>query len=478
MEAHLNQFQTDKSPRRRLKAQKIITTVIFLFCAFAFSAASGQSYYYFVSEIPSGGGKLTYKTLLTIAPDGTASARIQYNAGISQQLYLYDLDLIDSVKAEDATNRRFLICRAAPIPLLDNDSANFFEPRFIFKKSIDSSGTFYEPAGVEIKNNDGKWIAVNTTETREKTFEELKNDEPFVSAFYFESDAVYKYLYNDRVRSTIAPRKEKMFLITVANTNDETVGKSAAVDLNNVDKLFNQIASNLGITNVVSVKIYGDGYSKSAVEGALSKLKEQNPSPSDIIIFYYSGHGFRVPGDVSAYSNLSFRTASDRKKNEVGDFLPLEQIYNTLMALKPRVCMVFGDCCNADIYQNPIFGSDVITPKGGGTLGTFNTETAKKLFFPTIPISLLIGSVQKGHLSVGNPTIGGYFTYFFTAELQKNLWGYYSTNPFNVASQSNGAWLQMLVEARKNTYRKSLTKQCGVTENDRCIQNAEIKITP
>ncbi|MGY3054320.1 hypothetical protein ACVWYG_002527 [Pedobacter sp. UYEF25] len=456
----------------------MICVAIFLFCAFAFSNANGQSYYYFVNEIPVGNSTIIYKTLLTLELDGTASARVQYNAGKKQQLYLYELNLIDSLSQPDPTNRRFLMCKAVSIPLLAKDSTNYFEPRFIFEKTKDSSGTFYEPAGVEIKNNDGKWIAVITSENKEKSFEELKNDEPFVSAFYFESDAVYKYLYNDRVRSTIAPRKEKMFLIAVANTNDETVGKSAAVDLNNVNKLFNQIASNLGIINVLSVKIYGNGYSKSAVEGALSKLKEQNPSPSDIIIFYYSGHGFRVPGDVSAYANLSFRTASDRKKNEVGDFLPLEQIYNTLMALKPRVCMVFGDCCNADIYQNPVFGSDVITPKGGGTLGTFNTETAKKLFLPTVPISLLIGSVQKGHLSVGNPTIGGYFTYFFTAELQKNLWGYYSTNPFNVSSQSNGAWLQMLVEARKNTYRKSITKQCGVTENDRCIQNAEIKITP
>ena len=462
-----------------LKTRNAIAIALMAFSVFFCSTLMAQSYFYYVNEVPtSGGGTVIYKTLLSLEVDGSATARIQYNAGTELHLYLYQLNLTDSLANIEGKGRRFLMCKTPPLPLIDKDSVNFFEPRFLFKKTSDSGVNNYQPDGVEIKNATGNWVVAKLTESKEKSFAELQEDEPFVSAFYFDSDVFYKYLFNDKLRSVISARPEKMFLITVANTNDETVGKSVAIDLKNWTILFTKIAANLGINKVISIKIYGDDYTKLGLQNALKKLETQNPASSDIIIFYYSGHGFRMPGDVSPYANISFRTPENRKKNVVGDFMPLEDVYNNLMALKTKVCMVFGDCCNADIYQNPVFGSDVNGGKGGGTLGYFNVEEAKKLFLPTMPLSLLVGSVEKGHLSIGNTSMGGYFTYFLTAALQKNLWGYYSHDPFNLASPTVATWMRILLEARQNTYRKSLSIQCGATENDRCVQKAEIKVTP
>jgi hypothetical protein len=458
------------------KRKVIIVSAILAFC-FGFSfLASAQTYYYFENETPIHAG-VVYKTLLSLEADGSATARIQYTAGPDHTLYLYQLNLTDSVLVQNADDKRYLMCKSQPVPLVGYDGANFLQPRFIFKKVIDTSSYYYVPAGIEVMDSTGKWIAVTTTQSKEKTYEELQHNEPFVSSFYFETDAFYQYLFNDKVRSTVTSRPEKMFLITVANTNDETIGKSAAVDLQNVNTLFSSIALNIGITKIIPLQISGTGYSKLAVLAALKALAAQKPSGSDIIIFYFSGHGFRLPGDVSAYPNLSFRTPENRKDNVVGDYIPLEEVYNQLMALNPRVCMVFGDCCNASIYENPVFGTDVLKPKGGGTLGDFNVETAKKLFLPTVPLSMLVGSVQKGHLSVGNTSLGGYFTHFFTAELEKNLWGYYSGALLNFGGASNAIWMRILLAARENTYWKAKAKQCGATENDRCIQQAEIKIS-
>lgn len=454
----------------------IIVTSILAFC-FGFSfLASAQSYYYFENETPIKGGVI-YKTLLSLEADGSATARVQYNAGPDHKLYLYQLNLTDSVWGQNTDDKRYLMSKSPPVALLDNDVANFLQPRFIFKKIADTSSYYYVPAGIEVMDSTGKWIAVTTIQSQEKTYEELQHNEPFVSSFYFDSDAFYQYLFNDKVRSIVSSRPEKMFLITVANTNDETIGKSATVDLQNVNTLFSGIALNIGITKIIPLQISGSGYSKHAVLAALKALAAQKPSSSDIIIFYFSGHGFRLPGDVSAYPNLSFRTPENRKDNVVGDYIPLEEVYNQLMALKPRVCMVFGDCCNASIYENPVFGTDVIKPKGAGTLGDFNVETAKKLFLPPEPIAMLVGSVQKGHLSVGNTSLGGYFTHFFTAELEKNLWGYYSGALLNFDGASNSVWLRILLAAREDTYWKAKAKQCGTTENDRCIQQAEIRIS-
>jgi len=109
-------------------------------------------------------------------------------------------------------------------------------------------------------------------------------------------------------------------------------------------------------------------------------------------------------------------------------------------------------------------------------LGYFNMESAKKLFLPAMPLSIIVSSVEKDHLSVGNPDIGGYYTHFLTAELEKNIWGFYSSSLLLFGGQSNASWLKILLEARKNTYWKAKAKQCGKTTNDRCIQQAEISV--
>ncbi|MEJ7674859.1 MAG: hypothetical protein WKF59_19720 [Chitinophagaceae bacterium] len=98
-------------------------------------------------------------------------------------------------------------------------------------------------------------------------------------------------------------------------------------------------------------------------------------------------------------------------------------------------------------------------------------------FFPPTPLAIIIGSVKQGHLSVGHPEIGGYYTHFFITELEKNLWGY-SSFQFPGGGKTNVSWLRMLLTARQNTYWKSKAKQCGKTENDRCIQEAEIDVNP
>jgi hypothetical protein len=458
------------------KAMRLLCLIVF--CTFPFSSKS-QSYYYFVNEIATKSGTtLSYKTLLTLQPDGSATARVQYNAGADNKLFLYQLSLSDSSVSITDTAQRFIIPNAEPLPLLEKDPATFFIPRFIFKKKYDSAGYYYDPSSVEVKMDDGKWQPVKTISAQQKTYDELRSDEPFVSSFYFETDGFYSYLFGDKTRSTPPPRPEKMYLILVGNTNDEEIGNSVKTDLQNVSGLFTKLAGDLGIRTVIPLSISGNDYSKLALQGALATLERAKPSPIDIVIFYYSGHGFRLPGDKSAYPKISFRTPKNRIDNVVGDYMALEDVYERIAALKPKVCIVLGDCCNANISDNPIFAATVFKQKGGGTLGDFNMDAGKKLFFPALPLSMIVGSVAEGHLSLGNPDMGGYFTHFFTAALEKNLWGYYSNNIFNAGTAGKSLWLQLLVAARTNTYWQAKSIQCGTTANDRCIQQAVIKIDP
>ena len=455
--------------------------IIFLSIALCFcQAITAQSYYYFVYEAPAlHGVSHSYKSFVTLEADGTATARIQYNSGKDNKLYLYDISLKDSTIGSVDSNLKYLMPYKEAKPLVDEDPSGILIPRFIFKKDYDSSGYYYTPDLVEVKDASGNWQATKVSTHQQKSFEELRNDESFISSFYFKSEAFYGYVFEQNSRAIPPPRTEKMYLILVANTNDETVGVSAATDFKNVSKLFSTLAGDLGISQFIPTYIFGNAYSKQAVEAALDKLAAMKPSSKDIVIFYFSGHGFRLKEDVSKYPRMSYRTASNKANSEVGENIPLEDVYKRILGLKPGVTMVLGDCCNADIYSNPVLGSDMIRPKGGGVLGNFSLENGKKLFFPPEPISIIIGSVQKGHLSVGNPDTGGYFTQYFTSELEKNLWGYFSGNLFMSSSEKgNTAWRSISIAAAKNTYWKSKAKQCGATPNDRCIQEAEISVNP
>jgi hypothetical protein len=462
----------------RFVRKMILLRLLFVFAASGFSfTAHSQAYYFFVNEISVPGGEAyTYKTLLVLNTDGSAVARIQYNIPGSKELYLYELNLIDS-SIDNISSNKYLMCRNAPVLLAGAVDPGFLVPRFVFQKKYDSSGYYYEPFAMEIKLAGNSWHLTKMNTSEQKTLENLKENEPLVESFYFETDEFYRYVFEKRPRAIPEVRTEQMFLIVVANTNDETVGKGAKADLANISQLYTTLARDLGIKTVFTTYIFGDAYNKTAVEKALEKLKEQKPRSTDIIIFHYSGHGFRLPGDVSLYARMSFRTSENRIKKEVGDNMSLEEVYNRIKALNSKVCIVSGDCCNANIYENPAFGSEMLKPKGGGILGEFNLTNAKKLFLPPAPVSMIIGSVKKDHLAVVHPETGGYFTSYFTAELEKNLWGFFYRSLFTGA-QSNSSWLRIIVDASNNTYWKSIRKQCGKTENDRCIQRAEFELSP
>lgn len=449
-----------------------------LLLSFTIGTLNAQTSYYIVYEngISSPNTKI-FRSLITLQPGGTAVARIQYNNGPNNTLFLYEQALIDSSIEVNGVITKYLLPSGAPVPLIESDSAGFAVPRFVFTKQYDSAGYYYEPSGVELNSNNDNWITGLVTQNEQKNYEDLRLNEPFVSAFYFESDAFYQYIFNETTSKDVPiARKEKMYLIVVANTLDATVGKSAETDLENVSTLFNNLASNLGISTVIPLYISGNRYSKAAVEAGLLALESQKPAPIDIVVFYFSGHGFRLEGDNSRYPRMSFRTARNKANKEIGDNMPLEDVYKRINALKPGVSLVMGDCCNADIYENPVLGTDVIRSRGGGSLGSFNIEAARKLFLPPAPLSIIVGSVKKNHLSLGHPDIGGYYTHFFLSELEKNIWGFYSNTFLSFGGQSNAAWLKILLEARKNTYWKAKAIQCGKTSNDRCLQEAEIDV--
>ncbi len=88
--------------------------------------------------------------------------------------------------------------------------------------------------------------------------------------------------------------------------------------------------------------IAGNDYNKNNVENTIASLQ---PSQNDIVVFYYSGHGFSKK-DNRQYPYLELSSKSFQSLEEHS--LNIEDIYNNLKRKNAHVTLVISDCCNDD----------------------------------------------------------------------------------------------------------------------------------
>lgn len=72
--------------------------------------------------------------------------------------------------------------------------------------------------------------------------------------------------------------------------------------------------------------------------GILSYLDSKNFDASDIVIFYFTGHGFRTKEKQSKWPNLYFT-----KSNTC---MELDEIVERLSQKNPQFALIIADCCN------------------------------------------------------------------------------------------------------------------------------------
>jgi len=429
-----------------------------------------QSYFYFENKISlPNDSSLTCYTLLTLQSNGSAVARIRYIEPASGEPRLIQVNLLDSADARGDIHfqEQYLIQDGKPMPIAettmaDTSNSGFNSLRFIFKKQTDGKEDFYVPDAILYKNASGSWQKSEMLVNLQVSDTELKEQAEFLNRFYKKTEEFYKYIVErpPYFRSPVK-RREKLYLIAVANTLDVKIGITAKADIANVVNTFTQMAQDLNMDILVQ-KIMDNAFGKQSVELALAKLR---PSPVDIVVFYFSGHGFRYSEDQSSYPRISLRigTAPDLAKNN----LSLESVYKTLLQKKAKVTLVLSDCCNDDIGSLVPSGSGRIVVKAPiGLKPALNMSVCTQLFFPAKPTSIIIGSAEKNQLAAGNPVLGGYFTNVFTAELRKAL--------YSVAASDS--WRRVLASTKKQASWESLRAECA--PQVRCVQSAKIEVIP
>ena len=201
-------------------------------------------------------------------------------------------------------------------------------------------------------NDADSWY--KTDQFAEIALSEMNPD--FVSQFYGENEPEYKMMLQgiqtvtqqNTYTSQVTPGTggSTMHLMVVANTDVRDIGSACETDLRRIRSEFGGIAKVLGMTLNEQI-IAGTNYGKRTMDQVLETL---NPEDNDVVVFVYTGHGFRFKNQPDEYPclDLSSSAYDDAEEN----FMALSDVFRTIVKKQARLNIVLSDCCNSEIDMN------------------------------------------------------------------------------------------------------------------------------
>lgn len=380
---------------------------------------------------------------LVIWNDGSAELRTTFRDSRGL-VYLFRSGLSDTSMTYG--RERFLSPSGAPVVMMGEMSGHV--PFRVKLELVLAEGDYYfRPVGMELLR-EYTWIDIRSFTAYESSLNDLAKQPDLLRKFYSEADPFYVFLMDRRSRGPFQARNARLILIMVANTLDHNVGESSARDMKNFTSLLTSFAEDTR-TLMRSIVISDKDFRKDKVLHVLDTLKT---AQEDILLFYYTGHGFRYSDDTSKYPRFTMRydTTLDYRTNN----LRMEQdIFSKIAALRCKVKLIIADCCNTDIGVNaPVGGLPLQgTMQSKRAFSTMlNRRNADRLFFPVSPLTLLISSTGIDQKASGNPVLGGFFTSSLVAELKSALYG-----PI-----PDLTWEYVFAQAKKKATYLALSSDC------------------
>lgn len=187
---------------------------------------------------------------------------------------------------------------------------------------------------------------------------------------------------------------------TVSNISEIT-----RPDLKNIQQELKTIAKHTKAT--LKEKIFsGSNFKKDVLIDYLNELKVES---SDVVFFYFSGHGYRTMEKTNAWPFLAFELYKSG--------IDLQWIADTIWTKKPQFALVMSDCCNnyAERGFNPpqkkvLFNLHRIPPYYQGYDQLFSKAKG----------CVVMSSCSAGQYSYGG-NFGGIFTTCFLASMNKEI---------------------------------------------------------
>ncbi len=286
-----------------------------------------------------------------------------------------------------------------------------------------------------------------------------------------ESFSEKKKLFVEKISQSEEVVRTKFILIIVANTLDPTIGKGCAEDINSVRHMFEKLSVEMNF-NFIELIVQGEDYGKENILGAIDILM---PGNNDIVVFYYSGHGFSYENDAAKkYPQIDLRPhpASDKIDVINAHTENLSDLFELIKRKGARLNIVIGDCCNSIIEFKRNFkgGIPALWDEEKEPV-VINKETCAVLFCHHTT-SILVASACKGEYAISDDKLGSIFTYNFSKNLKMLM--------KNDVDKSAGLpWSKLLEETKDKTLHLSKTYDIGngVAGNQKAIYNIESRET-
>lgn len=451
-----------------------------LCCGLFHGSASAQSVYHFRYRINQEGDSLQYRAFLLRNDDGSGMIRVRYSPGKGREDILVESGIEEYYPPgkNGLPDTSLLYIRTINPSFIMTDGKEVFNPHlFVFR--YQSGSGYFEPDAVISERSGNPYPG---SEFRWEFYDRTALTREFVSVFFNTDDEFYINLFRPLTRGlSPAEKKVKMHLLIVADTLDKKLGKAIILDVKKIMETFEGISKFLGI-RFLPVIVQGKNYGKTGVQIALAKLRTA-VSPDDIVIFYYSGHGFRIPERPGKYPNLKLknviaaRPANFRMDNDsliwvkkerdlnINQTMNLEEIFKTIRKMGARFNLVIGDCCNDDIFSVNIEGRKPSNTKGSGI--EWDEANIRSLFLNKTPLSVIATAAKEGQRAAAKNGFGSFFTEF----LKKSIESHCSRIRANVS------WDLVLTQAKIKTSQHLMNtcKEPKTAENG-CVQNPDSNI--
>jgi hypothetical protein len=449
----------------------LLLCIALIFCFSAYSITIYQINYEFknLPEFPK------YTAFLVRYGNGTGFMRVKYSNKANTETYVVHMEFIEvegRSKIDGLPHLTLQFKGKSPKYIINSTGTKEEYNPDVLWFSKEANDKNFKPWGVTSQNVDGsfeygKILDVKVINTADLT-------KTFVKNFFLENESFYTNLFKPQTSEVVTnlpppPVKTnpgntnptnttttvlpaKLHFICVAATNDPRIGYSVQKDVMNISSQIRDVATflNLGLNYV---EVSGAKFGKAGVESAIANLK---PAANDIVIFYYSGHGYSAEGKAEEqYPQFDLRQS--RFDDILVATLNASDVLSKIKAKSARLNLVITDCCNSNL--------GLLKPEGKNyALTTKSLMSWEKSFcydlFMKSKGSIIATAAKKGQYAYGNTDVGGYFTSNLITAMEKYLSKFQTSTP---------TWQQIISEAQTSTVTLSLSNMC--TANTSCRQD-------
>jgi hypothetical protein len=431
---------------------KLLSLFIVCLCITGFYNSSKAQSLYEIKFTDAAQPLVEYNCLLVYFNEQNSYMRVAYTQ--NQNYYVVHVDY-RSITGVNSQNANYFYLKGSNPTFITTNKSNYRPDYFIWYG--EKGGKQTGPYTTDLDDFSGQHIA--------KSYKQLKPSElteTYLKQYFSASEDKYlamrkicgldKSIY-ESLQLNIP--NTKLHFIMAANTRVSDIGLGCTIDERAMENEFRDIAKTLNI-DFAKYTVMDDNYSRQNLDDILNKL---SVGKNDVVVFAYSGHGFRWHDQTDKYPMIDLRSSAYMSVSN-STSASMSDIYRTITAKGARLNLLLSDCCNSDIGRNQQTSAGFLNAKSDVSP---NQSNLRKLFL-TAKGNIITTASQPGEYSWGNNTNGGFFTTSFIQALREEI------SYFKIQSPSWESLIKRTTELAKYKTSPGVCKDCQVQNSINYMQ--------